>query len=588
MIQFIKTTQSAYDNLVNKDIDALYFVEPSYNGNNVIISPGRIYRGEILIAESNELLQSTVTTLTAGVLELSAGYGICETQGSVSNKTVACEYFKLREGIKITVKFTENNTASMATLNVNNTGAKYITTKGDFIEPTVLEANRIYDFVYDGTNYELVSGGGVSGTTNPDFTNTDTSVDVILTDGTKTYLLGTQKTPSEQTQSTTAVADKEIYIEADGTLIAKLFKGALEGTAMMAKGDENNNNIVDTYATKESPTFTGNPTAPTKENTDDSTAIATTAFVQNLLRNGLNGVVNGMTLKGGLEGELVDETNRYGALTPAAKLGDVYKVTYAGYINGVKVEVGDAFICSVDTVAAATSTNYSNIQTKWLVLQNNLDLADETTPGMITAEMFNKLKSLDFSAEENQNAFSKIYINDKDTYVEATSKEGTFALVAGDGIVLSTNINGDTITIASQGGAAGGETYTFEAEDLSNNSVKLKLTDSNDNIQHITIKGTGGATITTDEDGAILINASSAGGSGGVSDTKNIISANPTDTENGISENGVYLNHMNGEEIVSSHAIFGIDGVKVVSDMDGNITINATELKNALSWKELK
>lgn len=585
MIQFIKSTQSTYDNLVTKDIDALYFIEPSYNEHNVIVSPGRIYRGEILIAESNELLQSTIATLTAGILELSASYGVCETEGSVANKVVACDYFKLRDGIKITVKFTNSNTAEITTLNVNNTGAKYITMKGASINANMLEANRIYDFVYDGTNYELVSGGGI--TDIPEFTNTDTSVDVVLTNGNKTYLLGTQKTPSAETQSTTTVADNEIYIEADGNLIAKLFKGSLEGTATRAYADEDGNRLKETYAKLDSPALVGNPTAPTKEVTDDSTAIATTAFVQGLLKSGLSGVTNGLIFKGALEGELIDETNKYGALTPMGNLGDFYKVSYAGYINGVQVEVGDVFICSAETVNAATPTNYASIQNKWIVLQNNLDLATSTTPGIISADLFNKISSLDFNAEENQKAFSKIFVNDKDTVVEATAKEGSFAFVAGEGISLSTNINGDTITISSSGAGNAGETYTFEAEDGGNNSVKLKLTDSNNDVQFITIKGTQGAAVKVDTDGAISINVTGGGGEGGISDSKNVIAANPTDVENGASQNGVYINHMNGEEIVSSHAIFGVNGIKVISDENGNITLNAAELQSALSWKEL-
>lgn len=586
MIQFIKSTQSTYDSLVTKDIDALYFIEPSYNEHNVIVSPGRIYRGEILIAESNELLQSTIQTLTAGILELSASYGVCETEGSVANKIVACDYFKLREGIKITVKFTHSNTAEITTLNVNNTGAKYITMKGSSIKADSLEANRIYDFVYDGTNYELVSGGGVVET--PDFTNTDTSVDVVLTNGDRTYLLGTQKVPSAENQSTTAVADSQIYIEADGNLIAKLFKGSLDGMATKAYADEDNNRLKDTYAKLNSPALTGNPTAPTKEVSDDSTSIATTAFVQSLIKSGLTGVANGLIFKGALEGELIDDNNKYGALTPMANLGDFYKVSYAGYINGIQVEVGDVFICSADTVNAATPTNYASIQNKWVVLQNNVDLATTTTPGLISPEMFSKLNTLDFNAEENQNAFSKIFVNNKDTVVEATAKEGNFALVAGAGISLSTNINGDTITIAAVGEEHNGETYTFEAEDNGNNSVKLKLTDSEDKTQFITIKGTQGASVKVDSDGAVSINVvGNGGGGGGISESKNVISANPTDKENGISQNGVYINHMNGEEIVSSHAIIGMNGIKVMSDEYGNITLNTAELQNLLTWKEL-
>lgn len=43
--------------------------------------------------------------------------------------------------------------------------------------------------------------------------------------------------------------------------------------------------IEDVYATLESPDFTGSPTAPTPADTDDSTRVATTAFVKSLLED---------------------------------------------------------------------------------------------------------------------------------------------------------------------------------------------------------------------------------------------------------------------------------------------------------------
>lgn len=43
--------------------------------------------------------------------------------------------------------------------------------------------------------------------------------------------------------------------------------------------------IEDVYATLESPDFTGSPTAPTPADTDDSTRIATTAFIKSILED---------------------------------------------------------------------------------------------------------------------------------------------------------------------------------------------------------------------------------------------------------------------------------------------------------------
>ena len=54
------------------------------------------------------------------------------------------------------MKFTVTNTAANPTLNVNNTGAKPIVYRGSAISAGYLAANRVYEFVYDGTNWNLM------------------------------------------------------------------------------------------------------------------------------------------------------------------------------------------------------------------------------------------------------------------------------------------------------------------------------------------------------------------------------------------------------------------------------------------------
>ena len=83
-------------------------------------------------------------------------YGTCSTAASTAAKVVSCTGFTLATGAKITVKFTVTNTASNPTLNVNNTGAKAIQYRGSAISSGYLAANRVYTFIYDGTNYQLI------------------------------------------------------------------------------------------------------------------------------------------------------------------------------------------------------------------------------------------------------------------------------------------------------------------------------------------------------------------------------------------------------------------------------------------------
>jgi hypothetical protein len=83
-------------------------------------------------------------------------YGTCATAAATAAKTVALTGFSLVTGAEITVMFTVTNTAANPTLNVNGTGAKAIYYRNAAITAGYLAANRVYKFVYDGTQWELI------------------------------------------------------------------------------------------------------------------------------------------------------------------------------------------------------------------------------------------------------------------------------------------------------------------------------------------------------------------------------------------------------------------------------------------------
>jgi len=95
----------------------------------------------------------------------------------------------------------------------------------------------------------------------------------------------------------------------------------------------------------------------------DTTSYATTDTVNNLLATN-----DAMIFKGALDGGASSTT-----YTPAAERGWTYKVTTAGLINGESVEVGDVLICTVDSTAAATSSNVSTVKANWIIVQTNID-----------------------------------------------------------------------------------------------------------------------------------------------------------------------------------------------------------------------
>lgn len=89
----------------------------------------------------------------------SIAYGTTSTAASTGTKVVTASGFKLQTGSQIDVKFTVTNTASVGNLklNVNSTGAIAIKYRGaNLPSADTLTAGRVYRFVYDGTNYELV------------------------------------------------------------------------------------------------------------------------------------------------------------------------------------------------------------------------------------------------------------------------------------------------------------------------------------------------------------------------------------------------------------------------------------------------
>lgn len=87
-------------------------------------------------------------------------YGTCSTAATTVAKTVKLTGFVLATGAIVHVKFTNSNNATDATLNVNSTGAKNIRMNNMNVPPGIIQGNSVYSFIYDGTYWQLTSGGG--------------------------------------------------------------------------------------------------------------------------------------------------------------------------------------------------------------------------------------------------------------------------------------------------------------------------------------------------------------------------------------------------------------------------------------------
>jgi len=166
------------------------------------------------------------------------------------------------------------------------------------------------------------------------------------------------------------------------SLIIKLNGGTTEGSNLFTyNGEAMTNNTVNITpaaigaVAKSGDTMTGfltlhaNPTnamhAVTKQYAD-----------------GLIAAADAMQYKGAISGSATSP----GTMTPAANAGDTYRVDTAGLINGEPVEVGDLLICNTDNTAAATTSTYSSISTKWNIIQVNVDKAVYYGSNSLTSE----------------------------------------------------------------------------------------------------------------------------------------------------------------------------------------------------------
>ena len=120
-----------------------------------------------------------------------------------------------------------------------------------------------------------------------------------------------------------------------------------------------------------SPTFTGTPSAPTAASGDNTTQIATTAFVQSAIDTKL-ATNDAMIFKG-----TIGTGGTVTALPATHNAGWTYKVITSGKYANIQCEVGDMIICMTDGTAANDA--------HWTVVQTNIDGA-VTGPASSTAD----------------------------------------------------------------------------------------------------------------------------------------------------------------------------------------------------------
>lgn len=99
---------------------------------------------------------SVDTNTTYSNAALGQGYATCTTAESTTAKVGTLSSYSLQTGGVVSVKFTYAVPAS-ATLNINSKGAKAIYYKGAAITGSVIKAGDIATFIYNGSQYHLIS-----------------------------------------------------------------------------------------------------------------------------------------------------------------------------------------------------------------------------------------------------------------------------------------------------------------------------------------------------------------------------------------------------------------------------------------------
>ena len=88
----------------------------------------------------------------------STHFAVCSTSAGVAAKTATIQNgnFTLGIGVKVSVKFTNANTASSPSLSINSTATKPIRYGSSFPAAQSWIAGQVVEFVFDGTAWQVV------------------------------------------------------------------------------------------------------------------------------------------------------------------------------------------------------------------------------------------------------------------------------------------------------------------------------------------------------------------------------------------------------------------------------------------------
>lgn len=213
------------------------YVHPEFPTMSSGIYKVQINNGHISKAVKAE--KSDITALGIPSVEDIVCYGTCITDAGNPYKSITLDGFKLVTGAKITVIFSNANTADAITLNVNGTGAKPVYYVGSAMTYRLLKipAQTGIDFIYDGTNWVYCGQESYVSQTN-------------ATDNANYRLLLSYTGDNAQDRASVKKSGNFIANPSTGILNAKYFN-ATSGGKLLASSDCNGANSTFTISIEE-------------------------------------------------------------------------------------------------------------------------------------------------------------------------------------------------------------------------------------------------------------------------------------------------------------------------------------------------
>lgn len=264
----VRTSPSTYLGNVPEGDTLLLRYDTGYNSNNPSYSSHRTWYVVNSNGSSNLYTARTVDGVSFDGSANITHYGTCHTASDTGDKTVTVTGFVLETGARVTVKFSNSNTASNPTLNVHNgnayTGAKAIMYRGT---SSVSGSSNYYrwqsgdivDFIYDGTNWVMV--GWQTYAYHAESATASTYATYLSCSTTK---LLTASNTSTVTSSATIIPSSNgvyslgsynykwdhVYANSVGTQdypVGTAYINTMQGTASKATSDGSGNTITSTY-----------------------------------------------------------------------------------------------------------------------------------------------------------------------------------------------------------------------------------------------------------------------------------------------------------------------------------------------------